>query len=50
MTMSFRLLDSFNLPYGPGIYLSLMNPALPDHETWIEPLGHGRAWRMINEE
>lgn len=44
-----RLLDSFNLPFGPGVYLTLMNPALPDHETWIEPLGHGRAWRMINE-
>ena len=44
-----RLLDSFNLPYGPGIYLTLMNPALPDHETLIEPLGHGRAWRMIND-
>jgi hypothetical protein len=44
-----RLLDSFNLPFGPGIYLALMNPALPDHETLIEPLGHGRAWRMINE-
>ena len=44
-----RLLDSFNLPFGPAIYLDLMNPALPDHETWIEPLGHGRAWRMINE-
>ena len=26
-----------------------MNPALPDHEAWIEPLSHGRAWRMINE-
>jgi hypothetical protein len=44
-----RLRDSFNLPGGPGIYLELMNPALPDDETWIEPLGHGRAWRMINE-
>ena len=44
-----RLLDSFNLPFGPKIYLDLMNPALPDHETSIELLGHGRAWRMINE-
>ena len=45
-----RLLDSFNLPFGPAIYLDLMNPALPDHETWIEPLGHGRAWRMMFDE
>jgi hypothetical protein len=44
-----RLMDSFNLPLGPAVYLLLMNPALPDHETWIEPLGHGRAWRMIKD-
>ena len=44
-----RLLDSFDLPLGPATYLALMNPALSDHEAFIEPLGHGRAWRMINE-
>lgn len=48
-----RLLDSFNLPKGPIIYMSLMNPALPDHETWATTAGfatHGRAWMMINSE
>jgi hypothetical protein len=44
-----RLLDSFDLPFGWTEYLALMNPALPDHETLIEPLGHGRAWIMINQ-
>jgi hypothetical protein len=36
----------------PGIekYLHLMRPDLPDHETWLNPLGHGRAWVMIKHE
>jgi hypothetical protein len=45
-----RFLDSFNLPGGPLRYLELMNPALPDHETTVELLGHGRSWRMIVDE
>ena len=48
-----RLFDSFGLPFGPGRYLWLMNPALPDHETWASQAGlapHGHAWVMINEE
>lgn len=48
-----RLLGSFNLPFGPKRYLALMNPALPDHETWASNQGlapRGRAWVMINEE
>jgi hypothetical protein len=48
-----RLLDSFGLPLGPKRYLELMNPALPDGETWLSRLGwlpHGRAWRMAREE
>jgi hypothetical protein len=48
-----RLLASFNLPAGPTKYMHLMNPALPDHETWASNVGvapRGRAWVMINEE
>ena len=45
-----RLLDSFDLPTGPLRYVALMNPALSDHETWVAPFGHGRAWRMVNDE
>jgi hypothetical protein len=51
--LSRRLFDSFSLPAGPGKYLHLMNPALPDHETDFSRLGlapHGRAWVMIVEE
>jgi hypothetical protein len=44
-----RLLDSWNLPGGVFPYLELMNPLLPDDETLIEPLGHGRAWIMIRQ-
>jgi hypothetical protein len=48
-----RLIDSFGLPGGPVRYLELMNPVLPDGETWLSRLGltpHGRAWRMIRQE
>src|SRR5262249_47984605 len=48
-----RLFDSFNLPAGPVKYVHLMNPDLPDHETWLSNAGlapHGRAWVMIVEE
>ncbi|MDP9380198.1 MAG: hypothetical protein M3Q29_08610 [Chloroflexota bacterium] len=48
-----RLFDSFNLPGGPARYYYLMNPSLPDHETWMSRAGlapHGRAWIMIKEE
>jgi hypothetical protein len=48
-----RLIDSFGLPYGPARYLDLMNPALPDGETFLSRLGigpHGRAWRMVRQE
>lgn len=48
-----RLLDSFNLPFGPARYLELMNPALPDGEPPLRRMGlgpHGRAWRMAREE
>lgn len=46
-----RLFDSFNIPGGPLTYMYLMDPALPDHETWASNLGiapRGRAWHMIN--
>lgn len=48
-----RLFDSFDLPFGPGRYLGLMNPLLPDGETLWSRLGlapHGRAWRMVMQE
>jgi hypothetical protein len=48
-----RLFDSFNLPFGPVTYMGLMNPTLPDHETWMSNAGlapRGRAWIMINNE
>jgi hypothetical protein len=48
-----RLFDSFMLPVGPLKYLALMNPALPDGESFWSRLGigpHGRAWRMVREE
>jgi hypothetical protein len=48
-----RLFDSFDLPLGPGRYLQLMSPVLPDGETLLGRLGlgpHGRAWRMIRQE
>jgi hypothetical protein len=48
-----RLFDSFDLPAGPLQYLELMNPRLPDGETWLTRLGvlpHGRAWRTIRVE
>jgi len=45
-----RLLDSWDLPGGVLRYLYLMNPGLPDHETWFEPWAHGRAWIMARQE
>jgi hypothetical protein len=48
-----RLVDSFNLPYGPVRYLELMYPSLPDGETLWSRLGlapHGRAWVMVRQE
>ncbi len=51
--LSRRLFDSFNLPGGPLTYLHLMNPDLPDHETWFSNAGlapRGRAWVMIMQE
>ncbi len=51
--LSRRLFDSFNLPGGLVKYLHLMNPDLPDHETWLSNAGlapRGRAWVMIMEE
>jgi hypothetical protein len=52
-----RLFDSFNLrifpPPGPVIYMGLMNPMLPDHETDLSRAGlapHGRSWVMVHDE
>jgi hypothetical protein len=48
-----RLFDSFELPRGPLRYLGLMDPLLPDGETFWSRLGlapHGRAWRMAKRE
>jgi hypothetical protein len=47
-----RLYDSFNLPGGPLTYLHLMNPDLPDHETWwsMNFGPHGRGWVTIMEQ
>jgi hypothetical protein len=48
-----RLFDSFELPAGPLHYMHLMNPAVPDHETWFSEAGlapRGRAWTTIVEE
>jgi hypothetical protein len=45
-----RLIDSFNLPFGLITYMDLMNPERPDHDTWLNLFGHGRAWVMINDE
>jgi hypothetical protein len=42
-----RLLDSFNLPFGPATYLKLMDPALPDGDAATV---RGRAWRMVRLE
>jgi hypothetical protein len=47
-----RLYASFELPFGPLVYLNLMNPDIPDHETDFSRIGlapHGRAWVMINQ-
>jgi hypothetical protein len=48
-----RLFASFDLPFGPSRYLTLMSPLLPDGETVWSRLGlapHGRAWRMVRQE
>jgi hypothetical protein len=48
-----RLFDSFDLPWGPGRYLALMSPMLPDGETFWSRLGmgpHGRSWQMVEDE
>jgi hypothetical protein len=47
-----RLMASFMLPGGPLLYLHLMNPDLPDHETTFSQIfgPRGRAWVMINEQ
>lgn len=48
-----RLFDSFELPVGPARYAALMNPDLPDHETFMSDIGlapHGRAFVTIVEE
>lgn len=47
--LSHRLFDSFNLPNGPLTYVTLMNPDLPDHDTWFSGFlaPHGRAWTTI---
>jgi hypothetical protein len=48
-----RLYDSFDIPAGPSKYRHLMDPTLPDHETWASRariLPRGRAWVTIREE
>ena len=45
-----RLIDSWNLPGGVLRYLYLMNPGLPDQESWFEPWAHSRAWIMAERE
>ncbi len=49
-----RLFDSFDVPDGVRKYLELMDPRLPDDDSFlikINPLApHGRSWRMIVEE
>jgi len=48
-----RLYDSFDLPTGLLRYLQLMNPALPDHESWMSRFflaPHCRTWVMIKSE
>jgi hypothetical protein len=45
-----RLFDSWNVPQGVLRYLYLMNPGVPDGETWFEPWAHGRAWIMLEQE
>ena len=48
-----RLFDSFCLPLGPGRYLALMSPLLPDGETFWTRIGfgvHGRSWQMVRDE
>jgi len=47
-----RFFDSMT-PGAVATYYSLMDPALPDHETDLSKIGlapHGRAWVMINDQ
>jgi hypothetical protein len=47
-----RLFASFDLPFGPSRYLTLMSPLLPGGETLLSRLGlapHGRAWRTSGD-
>jgi hypothetical protein len=48
-----RLYNSFDIPNGTTKYMHLMNPDLPDHETWFSMtfgFPRGRAWITIQEE
>ncbi len=44
-----RLYDSFNLPFGVGGYIELMQPDLPDHAAGLNALS-SRAWRTVRQE
>ena len=48
-----RLMASFTLPLGIGRYIELMNPAVPDHETWVtshDLAVRSRAYVMVQQE
>lgn len=48
-----RLFDSFDLPLGPLRYLELMNPLLPNGESFWSRLGllpHSRVWQVVSQE
>lgn len=47
-----RIFASFDLPRGVLTYLHLMQPGLPDGETWLSEHGlapHGRSWVTVKE-
>lgn len=44
-----RLYDSFNLPFGIGGYIELMQPGLPDYAAGFNALS-SRAWRTARQE
>jgi len=44
-----RLYDSFNLPFGIGGYIELMQPDLPDYAAGFNALS-SRAWRTARQE